>query len=187
MSESAEQVSTSLELVVEKYYDDLLLFIGKRCGSEAVAEEIVQETWVRAKSAVVTVPENPRAYVFRIARNLLADHYRRSYNSSELFGRRLFPFARSSYAEDAPEIVEIDQAPSQEAVAAAHQELRIIAQTVETLPTKCRQVFLMYRGEELSMREISEKLDVSVKTVENHIRKAMLECRRSLQKAHTGS
>ncbi len=43
----------------------------------------------------------------------------------------------------------------------------------------------MYRGEELSMREISEKLDVSVKTVENHIRRAMLECRRGLQQAHS--
>tara|TARA_B100000123_G_scaffold257595_1_gene221699 strand:- start:1150 stop:1710 length:561 start_codon:yes stop_codon:yes gene_type:complete len=183
VSEIAGQVSTSLELVVEKYYDDLLLFIGKRCGSDVVAEEIVQETWVRAKSAAETIPENPRAYVFRIARNLLADHYRRSHNSPETYGRLSHLSVRSSQ-KDAPGIVEIDQAPSQEDVAAAQQELRIISRAVETLPPKCRQVFLMYRGEELSMREISEKLDVSVKTVENHIRKAMLECRRSLQKAH---
>jgi RNA polymerase sigma-70 factor (ECF subfamily) len=183
VSEIAGQVSASLELVVEKHYDDLLLFIGRRCGSDVVAEEIVQETWVRAKNAPVTIPENPRAYVFRIARNLLADHYRRHHNSPETFGR-LTHLSVPSTHEGLPGIVEIDQAPSQEDVAAAQQELRIISQTVEALPAKCRQVFLMYRGEELSMREISERLDVSVKTVENHIRKAMLECRRSLQKAH---
>tara|TARA_A100001391_G_scaffold86965_1_gene57411 strand:+ start:203 stop:766 length:564 start_codon:yes stop_codon:yes gene_type:complete len=186
VSESAGQVSASLEAVVEKYYDELLTFIGKRCYSEAVAEEIVQETWVRAKSAPVRILENPRAYVFRIARNLLTDHYRRSHNAPEPTGRLFYHPAWSSDEENGPGIIEIDQGPSQEDVAAAHQELRIISQTVETLPTKCRQVFLMYRGEELSMREISEKLDVSVKTVENHIRRAMLECRRSLQKAHSG-
>ncbi|KJE33915.1 hypothetical protein UF64_19365 [Thalassospira sp. HJ] len=175
-----------MEAVVEKYYDDLLQFIGKRCGSEAVAEEIVQETWVRAKSAPVRIPENPRAYVFRIARNLLTDHYRRNHNAPEPMGRLFYHPAWSSEEDSGPGIVEIDQGPSQEDVAAAHQELRIISKTVETLPTKCRQVFLMYRGEELSMREISEKLDVSVKTVENHIRRAMLECRRSLHKAHSG-
>jgi len=188
VSESAGQVSASLEAVVEKYYDDLLKFIGKRCGSETVAEEIVQETWVRAKSAPVRIPENPRAYVFRIARNLLADHYRRNSIGPEPMGQLFTHSAWSSHKDDdVPGRIEIDQGPSQEDVAAAHQELRIISQTVETLPTKCRQVFLMYRGEELSMREISEKLDVSVKTVENHIRRAMLECRRSLQKAHSGN
>lgn len=186
MSETAGQVATSLEAVVEKYYDDLLSFVGKRCGSDAIAEEVVQEAWVRAKSASVSTPDNPRAYVFQMVRNLLADHYRRNANNIETFGWQNDQSIRSSYQNNSSEIIEMDQAPSQEEVAVAHQELQIISRTVEALPPKCRQVFLMYRGDELSMREISEKLDVSVKTVENHIRRAMLECRRSLQEAHSG-
>lgn len=124
---------------------------------------------------------------FELARNLLADHYRRNPVSPEPMGQLFTHSAWSSHRDDGPGHIEIDLGPSQEDVAAAHQELRIISQTVEALPPKCRQVFLMYRGEELSMREISEKLDVSVKTVENHIRRAMLECRRSLYKAHSGN
>ncbi|MDM7977524.1 RNA polymerase sigma factor (sigma-70 family) [Thalassospira sp. MBR-102] len=185
MSNSAGQAPATLASVVEDHYDDLMLFIGNRCGSRVVAEEIIQETWVRAKSASGIVPENPRAYVFRIARNLLTDHYRRNSNDRE---QVVLPFRHASSTSidgNTCEHVEIDRTASQEDVAAAQQELRIISRTVENLPMKCRQVFLMYRGEELSMREISEKLDVSVKTVENHIRRAMLECRRSLQQAHS--
>jgi RNA polymerase sigma-70 factor (ECF subfamily) len=44
---------------------------------------------------------------------------------------------------------------------------------MQVLPEKCREVFQLSRFEEKSYKEISEELNISVKTVENHIAKAL--------------
>jgi len=51
---------------------------------------------------------------------------------------------------------------------------------LETLPTQCRKVFELSRFQELSYKEIAEVLDISVKTVENHIGKALKIMRKEL-------
>ncbi len=48
-----------------------------------------------------------------------------------------------------------------------------IEQALQTLPEKCGEVFRMSRFSEMSYKEISEKLDISIKTVENHMGKAL--------------
>lgn len=51
---------------------------------------------------------------------------------------------------------------------------------VEELPEKCRLVYKMSREEQLSHKEISSRLNISTKTVENHITKALFVLRASL-------
>jgi len=51
---------------------------------------------------------------------------------------------------------------------------------IEQLPEKCRMVFVMSRFEELSYKEIAEKLEISPKTVENQISKALKVLREHL-------
>lgn len=51
---------------------------------------------------------------------------------------------------------------------------------VEELPEKCRLVYKMSREEQLSHKEISNRLNISPKTVENHITKALFVLRASL-------
>jgi RNA polymerase sigma-70 factor (family 1) len=53
--------------------------------------------------------------------------------------------------------------------------------TIEKLPEKCKEVFKLSRFEDLSNKEISEKLDISIKTVENHITKALRNLRTDLK------
>jgi len=48
-----------------------------------------------------------------------------------------------------------------------------ILQAIESLPSQCQKVFEMSRFEKLSYREISASLNISVKTVEAHISKAL--------------
>jgi RNA polymerase sigma-70 factor, ECF subfamily len=56
----------------------------------------------------------------------------------------------------------------------AYNELRqFIDAAVDTLPPRCRQIFLMSRMEALTYREISEVLNISEKTVENQLVKAL--------------
>ena len=73
--------------------------------------------------------------------------------------------------------------PGPDAVVGAREELAILAEAVRELPEKCRIVFLLYRGQGLTMREIAARLQISEKTVEKHIARAMVHCRARLQAA----
>lgn len=55
-----------------------------------------------------------------------------------------------------------------------------IASIVETLPVKCREVYKLSREEQLSHKEISSRLNISTKTVENHLTKALRILKMSL-------
>ncbi len=48
-----------------------------------------------------------------------------------------------------------------------------ISEAIKELPDRCRLVFLLSRDQEMSYREIAESLDISIKTVENQISKAL--------------
>lgn len=62
-----------------------------------------------------------------------------------------------------------------------HKELMLqINLIVETLPEKCQMVFKLSRKEYLSHKAIAEQLNISVKTVENHITKALQTIRFSM-------
>lgn len=55
----------------------------------------------------------------------------------------------------------------------AEELMKLIREAIQTLPEKCREVFLKSRKEHLSYREIAENMQISVKTVEAQISKAL--------------
>ncbi|MDB5146025.1 MAG: polymerase sigma-70 factor, partial [Mucilaginibacter sp.] len=62
-----------------------------------------------------------------------------------------------------------------------HKELLLqINQVIDTLPEKCREVYKLSREECLSHKEIALQLNISTKTVENHLTKALRQLRGSL-------
>lgn len=61
------------------------------------------------------------------------------------------------------------------------QELQnMLDSAIDTLPPRCREVFILSRFEGLSYLEISRALDISSKTVENQISKALMLLRAAL-------
>ena len=62
-----------------------------------------------------------------------------------------------------------------------HKELKQhINFVVEGLPEKCKRVYKLSRNEQLSHKEIAKLLDISIKTVENHITNALRVLRAAL-------
>jgi RNA polymerase sigma-70 factor (ECF subfamily) len=55
----------------------------------------------------------------------------------------------------------------------AHQDLRRLAQALDELPPKCRETVWLRRVDDLSQKEVAEKLGVTEKTVEKHVMKGM--------------
>ncbi len=139
--------------------------------SPETAEELAQETYLR----FLKVPEPGRigdlnAFLFTIAANLARDHLR---------GRQ-----RGQSREFLPLDAELEDAkPSTEEIVASQLLGEKLETAIASLPKKTREVFLLYRADELRYRDIAEKLGISERTVEYHVRQAMLHCRRCLTTA----
>jgi RNA polymerase sigma-70 factor (ECF subfamily) len=77
-----ETLLTEAELldIYREHHGPLYAFVSRRVGGDRpLAEDIVQETWLRAVDTWrAGPPENPRAWLMRVARNLLVSHLRRS-------------------------------------------------------------------------------------------------------------
>ena len=161
----------TLAQAVETYYEELRRFVRRRTGSPSLADDIVQETWIRANATKAAMPANPRAYLYRVAGNLAVDQLRRlSARENSTFG--LEPTEQIACPSPPPDMA-----------AASREEFAILAEAVRSLPEKCRVVFLLHRGHGLKMREIADRLGISEKTVEKHIARAIVHCRRRLREA----
>lgn len=151
----------SLEEAFRKERGALLRYLGRRAGHEA-APDLVQEVFARAaRSAQASCLTNPAAFVRRIARNLLIDRARRRESGSNVV---IFPLDEQRDASVQPQQgLDIEAADL----------LRIYEQAVNDLPEKARRVFIMSRDEELSYRQISEELEISMSTVQYHMVRAI--------------
>lgn len=169
----------TLAQAAETYYDELRQFVRKRTGSSAIAEEVVQETWIRANAVTSELPVNPRAYLYRMAGNLVVDHIRRE--------RSRAPEAETDTPDSSEPPTALEAipcpAPTPLDTAISRQELAALNAAVRELPDKCRDVFLLYRGHGMSMREVATHLGITQKTVEKHIARAMIHCRKRLREA----
>jgi RNA polymerase sigma factor (sigma-70 family) len=138
--------------------------LRKRFGTDR-AEDLVQETYLRMgryqeKAAI----RYPRALLMRVAMNVANDEARRS-------GRRI---AASAVAfEDLAPGLEPHYAPEQ-------AESVLLKQVILAMPDTYRSVFLMSRFAGLSYEQIAVRLDISVKTVEWRMSKALAHCAREL-------
>jgi RNA polymerase sigma-70 factor (ECF subfamily) len=57
---------------------DFLAFVQKRVGNKAIAEEILQDAFVRSMDKLDTVRETAVGWFYRVLRNAIIDHYRRT-------------------------------------------------------------------------------------------------------------
>ena len=149
---------TESDLLIAQYEAELTRYLLRKGAAGQDASEIVQEAFCR----LLEHPDpdqlsNERAYLFRVAGNILIDRYRRNR-------------VRDHYAEPADGQVfgrtETDGMEYPEMAAAFHQALN-------ELPPRCRQVFLLGRREGLSSKEIAKRMNISPRMVQKHMVKAM--------------
>jgi RNA polymerase sigma factor (sigma-70 family) len=123
-------------------------------------EDLRQETYVRVyRAAGISRPVSARSFLFTTAHHLMTDRVRRE---------RIVSIEAMRDMETLN--VPVDEISVERRVSAL-QELRRLAQALDLLPPKCRQVVWLRRVEELSHRQIAQQLGIKEKTVEKHISK----------------
>lgn len=152
------------------HYDMLLAFVERRVQSRELAADIVQDIYLRIATHDSAVPvENPLAFFYRVAGNLIIDRLR----EQAVRARHDDP---DSMAEDVA-----DNAPGSEAQIAGQQRLQLLSQAISELPARCREVFILRKIEHLEFDDIARRMGISRNMVEKHLRKALLHCQTRLQ------
>ncbi len=145
-------------------------FVRRLVGNHTTAEDLVQDAFVNLlRGAQASEIDNSRSYLTRTARNLAIDHLRRE--------RHQWQYSGELNADAWP----VCDQPLPDAVLQGRQELAALRRVIDHLPTKCRVVFLLSREHGLAMKQIAERLGISESTVEKHLTRAMVDCRRELR------
>lgn len=147
---------------------ELVGFLQRRGQSVEDAEDIVQEAFVRFHRAGhdLSAPDG-RPLLFAIAKNLLKDHWKQSNRMRARTVRQDADEATAAW-ERAP-----SEDPAADRRSIARQDLAGVAEAIRALPPRCRDAFLLHRFEDLSYRQIADRLGVSVSMVEKHLAEAL--------------
>jgi RNA polymerase sigma-70 factor (ECF subfamily) len=161
----------TFDAIVRRYAAPLCVYVATFVESPAVAEDLVQELfariWVRGASWDVA---DPVPYLFTAARNLARNHGRNE-------GVR-DAWARASYQRG---IQEPAVAESPVDLVECAELARAATDAIGDLPRQQRIAFLMSRQHGLTYAQIARALDVSVKTVETQMGRALKSLHRRLK------
>lgn len=159
-----------IELLFDKYRSALEYYLIKLLRNEEDAAELLQETYLRLleQASLDHLEANARAYLFRVATNLVRDKSRREkVRAKELH----VP------AEEA-ELPSDRASPHQQLV--WDQALARVKDGILTLKPKCRQIFIMSRYKNMSYPEIAKVMGTTTRTVERNMSIAVAQLKASI-------
>lgn len=137
---------------------DLNRFLQRNWRQEAEIPDLRQEVFARIyEAASRNKPLQIKAFLFRVARNLIIDRLRQQSVVS---------------IEGVADFKELDVStnePSPEEHVSARQELRILEAAIQELPPRCRQIFLLRKVQGLSQKDVARQMKISEITVEHQV------------------
>ena len=161
-----EDDEKAFRALFDRYYKYLLVTAYAYVKDENTIRDLTQdvflEIWKKRNSLNIS---NVKAYLRRSVINKALNYIK---------AQRL-NFEESDEAFDVPENQKVQEQLE------ANQLQEVINEAIESLPERCRVIFSLRRFEELSLKEIAAKLDISPKTVENQLTKAMKILRKAVE------
>ena len=157
---------TAFKVVYEEYFAKLTQFIFRMSRDEELAKEMAQRTmikvWEQRDKIILTT--SLKSYLFKV-----------SYHEylMDLRKKSKFPNVEDSVIEA---IDELDEEQDNQIL------LDKIRKEIDNLPPKCREVFILSKIDGLKYKEIALKLNISTKTIENHMTRALKQIREALTK-----
>lgn len=140
-------------------------FLWRYVSSRHEIEDITQETILRALQAEKSREiREPKAFLFGIAKNIVRKELHRK-------SRNLIDFI-----EDFDNEQHFSYETDTEGLMDARQRLMVFWEAVATLPPQCQRVFVLKKVYGYSHKEISNRLNISVSTVEKHAAAGLRRC-----------
>jgi RNA polymerase sigma-70 factor (ECF subfamily) len=164
---------TSFDGFVSAHHAEIHRFCARVTGRASAADDLSQETFLRAYRAYADLPQsaNARAWVFAIAANLCRNHFR-----SE---------KRRRLAHAAVQAIPGDSGPAgPERETLFNEGVALIEQAIAGLPMKQRLAFVMRKLHELDYDQVAETLNCSAETARAHVFQALRKVRQTLNGHH---
>jgi len=158
LAEIKNNSETAFDQLFRMYYKNLVHFAIKITKNRENAEEVVQELFVQfwTKRHQLELNISIKSYLYRAVFNNCV-HFNKRQNRYE----KTDISAAFDLGNDFENLLE-------------QTELEVkIYQLIDQLPAECRKVFKLSRFEELKNKEIAEKLEISIKTVETQMTRAL--------------
>jgi len=161
-------VGRSLKNIFNESYSALCNYAYSLIEDRHAAEDIVQSIFISLwENDKLLGLEHPESYLLKCVKFKCIDHVRSRKIKKEVSMETL-PDIGNTFPQS---INEEDILP-------------LLNYFVSQLPNRAKEIFLMSRQQGMTYREIAEELDLSVKTIENHMGSALKKLRILLQKHH---
>ena len=166
----SESIRSDFEKLYIDYQPRLLAYVRRFVNDDSVAQDLVQDSFMALWDKQIPFnTEDTRRLLFVATRNRclnylkhknIVDRYTQNCRTQVKVGEeRLYNYDFSFVENEHPYL---------------YQELeREIQRIVDSLPKRCREVFVLSRFQGLKNREIAERLHISLNTVERHIQRAL--------------
>jgi RNA polymerase sigma-70 factor (ECF subfamily) len=159
---------SGFESLFQVNYQPLCAAAYRIVQDKDIAEDIVQDVFIKVwqKRESLDISISVKAYLFKSTINQSLNHIKKVSNMNEREAQYT-----SEYNDDVN---------STEQIIALKETRQRIDAAIKALPQACRTVFILSRYEHLSYKEIASELDISIKTVENQMVKALKYLRKCL-------
>jgi RNA polymerase sigma-70 factor, ECF subfamily len=157
----------AFETLFKKLYPRLKDFAQKVVKDIDIAEDIVQEVFIKVWEKRKQIDAvNIEAFFFKVLRNQCITHIKHLKVIENLK-------VKVNVLWEAEELYRIDFIRNEPFILVERELEQEIESTLNELPERCREVFILSRIDGLKNREIAEKLRINIKNVERHITRAL--------------
>jgi RNA polymerase sigma-70 factor, ECF subfamily len=160
---------SAYEMIFRTFYQPLCRYAYSFLEDREEAEEVVQSAfitvWEKRKS--IDIQTSLKSYLYRMVRNGCLNVIKHEK-------------VKQQHVAHEMAVTEVSYESVSQKVYASELESKI-TEALKALPEQCRLVFQLSRFEELKYQEIADQLQISVKTVENHMGKALRIMREQLK------
>lgn len=175
-SENADTAEGGLASLFSHHRAELLRFLVARCGNREEADDLLQDLWIKAADQPSGPIANGRAYLFRMANNLVLDRRRAEHRA--MARDRAWVEADGHLGVD-PEDRPDPALPADEAIMQS-QEAEMVRQAIASLPPGAQKALRLHRLEGYPQAEVAQIMGISRSGVEKHLAVAMKHLRNAL-------
>lgn len=153
----------TFEQAYNDYFEIISRFLNYYTHDRYVIEEVVQDVFVKLwEDSYGKDIEYIKTYLYRSARNRVLNYLRNNENRAMILEKWAQLELENIHSEDTTE---------------QDKFLFVLQAAVDALPSKCKEIFILSRKEELTYKEIANVKSLSVKTVENQMGIALKKIR----------
>ncbi|HEM7526995.1 RNA polymerase sigma factor [Providencia rettgeri] len=153
---------SELQRLFARHSSSLCRYLNMYLKDHNLSMDITQESFARMAELMKTSTiQDFDAYLYRIAKNLIVDHFRLQKK------QQLMAISDQQWQEIPSRVKGI------EATVIHDQQLAQIQKIIQSLPPRTQEIFRLHREEGLAQTEVAQRLNISLSTVEKHLANAL--------------